>query len=140
MVKNLNLSREDRMILGHVAFGRDDLEAATLIGITKEKVTQRRKEIMILLGDLGIAANENMLGLSLFMTMIEGLNANLYDKNGKEMTDRPDMHTRINTIKIFNLITGGTLGRALNRFTDRHWRSRPSRAHWRWPGLPRIDG
>lgn len=113
MVKSLNLSRDDRIILGHVAFGRDEEESSALVGQTAEFVVARRKEIMAQLGDLGLMANENMLGISLFMTMTQGLNANRYDKAGNEIPNRPDMPTRINTAKMFNLITGGMLGEAL---------------------------
>ena len=117
VVKNLKLTRSDRIILGHIAFGIDDSVAAGLIGITEEKVSIRRLDLMARLGDLGISANENMLGLSLFMTMTEGLNANHYDSHGIEDVNRPDIKTRLNTLKMFNLVTGGMLGQSLLKFT-----------------------
>ena len=51
--------------------------------------------------------------------MMKGLNANCRDNQGKEIVDQPDHKARINTAKMFNLISGGLLGRALNRFMER---------------------
>lgn len=118
-VKALNLDENDRIILGHIAFGLSDKAAAQLTSYSLDEVIRRRKEIMAKLGDIGIVANENMLGLSIFLNLIKGLNANCRDNQGKEIIDQPDHKVRRETAKIYNLITGGMLGRALNRFIER---------------------